>query len=442
MQTNTNRRDFFRYAALNIMGMIGLSCYILADTYFVARGLGADGLAALNLAIPIYSFVHGSGLLFGVGGATKYAVFCGQRNRSMADRAFSRTLELAGLFAVLYFFAGLVFAGGITQLLGVDGAVLDMTRTYIRMILLFAPAFMLNDILVCFVRNDGNPKLAMTAMLTGSFSNIILDYIFIFPCQMGLFGAVLATGLAPVISIFILLIHFRRETHFRYIRERGSTRLAVSILALGVPSLVTEVASGVTMIVLNVIILGLQGNMGVAAYGVIANLSLVAVSIYTGLAQGMQPLVSTSYGQKDPQSVRLFLRYALITMFMISVVVYSGIYWFADPIAGAFNQAGNETLQHMAVYGLKLYFTAMPFAGFNIILAMYFTATERPVPAQLISLLRGILFLLPVAFLLSALLEMTGVWLALTVTEGFVAALAVVLLCKSAGAIDPDQRYG
>lgn len=442
MQTNTNRRDFFRYAALNIMGMIGLSCYILADTYFVARGLGADGLAALNLAIPIYSFVHGSGLLFGVGGATKYAVFCGQGNRSLADMAFSRTLELAGLFAVLYFFTGLVFAGGITQLLGADGPVFDMTRTYIRIILLFAPAFMLNDILVCFVRNDGNPKLAMTAMLTGSFSNIILDYIFIFPCQMGLFGAVLATGLAPVISIFILLIHFRRETHFRYIRERGSTRLAVSILALGVPSLVTEVASGVTMIVLNVIILGLQGNTGVAAYGVIANLSLVVVSIYTGLAQGMQPLVSTSYGQKDPQSVRLFLRYALITMFMISVVVYSGIYWFADPIAGAFNRAGNELLQHMAVYGLKLYFTAMPFAGFNIILAMYFTATERPVPAQLISLLRGILLLLPVAFLLSALLEMTGVWLALTVTEGFVAALAAVLLCKSAGAIDPDQRYG
>lgn len=432
MQTTTNRRDFFRYAALNIMGMIGLSCYILADTYFVARGLGADGLAALNLAIPIYSFVHGSGLLFGVGGATKYAVFCGQGNHFLADRAFSRTLELAVLFAVLYIFIGFVFAGGITQLLGANGMVFDMTRTYIRIILLFAPAFMLNDVLVCFVRNDGNPKLAMTAMLTGSFSNIILDYIFIFPCQMGLFGAVLATGLAPVISIFILLIHFRRETHFRYIRERESTCLTVSILALGVPSLVTEVASGVTMIVLNVIILGLQGNTGVAAYGVIANLSLVVVSIYTGLAQGMQPLVSTAYGKKKPQSVRLFLRYALITMFMISVVVYSGIYWFADPIAGAFNWAGNEPLQHMAVYGLKLYFTAMPFAGFNIVLAMYFTATEHPVPAQLISLLRGILLLLPVAFLLSALLEMTGVWLALTVTEGCVAALAVALLCKSA----------
>lgn len=432
MKKKTNRRNFFRYATLNIMGMLGLSCYILADTYFVAGGLGADGLTALNLAIPIYSFVHGSGLLFGVGGATKYAVFCGQGNRHLADTVFSHTLMLAGLFAALYFFAGLFLAGGITSILGAEGRIFYMTKTYIRVILLFAPAFMLNDLFVCFVRNDGAPKLSMAAMLTGSFSNIILDYIFIFPCRMGIFGAVLATGLAPVISVSILSAHFRQKAHFRFIRAGRNGRLAGAIFALGVPSFVTEVASGVVMMVLNSIILTLQGNTGVAAYGVIANLSLVAVSVYTGLAQGMQPLVSMAYGKKDGQSVRLFLRYALITMLMISVGVYSGIYWFAEPIVGAFNRAGNDLLQHMAVYGLKLYFTAMPFAGFNIVSAMYFTAAERPVPAQLISLLRGIVLLLPMAFLLSALLEMTGVWLALTVTESCVAVLAAGLLCKRA----------
>lgn len=430
MQSNKNRRDFFRYASLNMIGMIGLSCYILADTYFVAGGLGADGLAALNLAIPIYSFVHGSGLLLGVGGATKYAVFRGQGDRYRADGAFSHTLELAGLFAALYLLAGLLGAESFTQLLGADSRIFEMTQTYIRVILLFAPAFIMNDVLVCFVRNDGNPRLSMAAMLTGSFSNIILDYIFIFPCRMGILGAVLATGLAPVVSVLILCRHFRRDAHFRFIRGKRSVRLVGTVLALGIPSLVTEVASGVTMIVLNSIILGLRGNTGVAAYGVIANLSLVAVSIYTGLAQGMQPLVSTAYGKKDGYSTRLFLRYALLTMLVISIVVYGGIYWFADPIAGAFNRAGDERLQHMAVYGLKLYFTAMPFTGFNIVLSMYLTAAEQPVPAQLISLLRGILLLVPMAFVLSTLLEMTGVWLALAVTEASVSMLAAVLRCK------------
>ena len=67
-------REFARYASLNVLGMIGLSCYILADTYFISLGMGADGLAALNLAIPVYSFIHGSGLMVGMGGGTKYSI--------------------------------------------------------------------------------------------------------------------------------------------------------------------------------------------------------------------------------------------------------------------------------------------------------------------------------------------------------------------------------
>lgn len=63
-------REFSRYVALNVLGMLGISCYILADTFFVANALGSDGLAALNLAIPVYNFIHGAGLLLGIGGVT------------------------------------------------------------------------------------------------------------------------------------------------------------------------------------------------------------------------------------------------------------------------------------------------------------------------------------------------------------------------------------
>ena len=139
--------------------------------------------------------------------------------------------------------AGFFLSGDITSLLGADRAVFSMTKTYLRVIMLFAPAFILNDICICFVRNDGNPRLSMFAMLTGSLSNIILDYLFIFPLDMGIFGAVLATGMAPVISMLVLSIHWLKGKNRFHLQKTGmSPELIFSILPLGFPSLITELA--------------------------------------------------------------------------------------------------------------------------------------------------------------------------------------------------------
>lgn len=140
--------------------------------------------------------------------------------------------------------------------------------------------------LICFVRNDGNPQLAMAATITGSISNIILDYIFIFPCRMGIFGAVFATGLAPAIGILVMAPHWlKKEKGFHVTATGLNARIAAINLSLGFPSLLGQLSSGIVMIVFNFLILGLTGNTGVAAYGVVANISLVVVSIFTGIAQ-------------------------------------------------------------------------------------------------------------------------------------------------------------
>lgn len=428
MEQRSYLRDFLFYTALNVLGMMGLSCYILADTFFISKGLGANGLAALNLAIPIYSFIHGSGLMLGIGGATKYSIFKGQRAHKNADQVFSNTLYAGGILILIFLSAGLFLSGKITVLLGADEEIYAMTKTYLQVILLFSPAFMMNDILICFVRNDGSPSLSMTAMLVGSFANIILDYIFIFPMGLGIFGAVLATGFAPVISMMILSIHWlKKRSHFRFKWIKPQPKMMGSMLALGVPSLISEVASGIVIIVSNMIILKLLGNVGVAAYGVVANLSLVVVSVYTGIAQGMQPLVSKSYGYGDAKGIQKTLGYALITMGAVSAVIYAGILLFADPIAGIFNSEQNLKLQKIAVDGLKLYFLAVPFVGFNIVISMFFTSTEKAVPAQMVSLLRGMILIIPMAFLFSSLWGITGVWITFPVTEGIVALLGFVL---------------
>ena len=287
---------------------------------------------------------------------------------------------------------------------------------------------MANDTLICFVRNDGNPKLSMIGMLTGSFSNIILDYIFIFPLNMGILGAVLATGLAPVISLIVLSKHWlTKQNQFHLVRIKPSFRLTGTIISLGVPSFITEMASGIVMIVFNTIILHLQGNIGVAAYGVVANLSLVVISIYTGIAQGTQPILSRAYGYGDCESQKQILKYALKTMLVISFGIYLFFLLAANPIVNTFNSEQNIQLQEIAVAGLKLYFTAIPFVGFNIIISSYFTSTENALPAQIISLSRGFLIIIPMAFFLSFILKMMGVWLSFPVTECFVTLTGIAL---------------
>lgn len=418
MENKLYFREFLKYSSLNVLGMIALSCYILADTFFVSKALGADGLAALNLAIPVYSFINGSGLMIGMGGGIKYSIAKSQGAAQRADQTFTNSAVLTAVIAACFFLTGLLVSGPLALLLGADGTVYEMTRTYLQVILLFAPMFMTNNLLLCFIRNDGAPQLSMAAMITGSLSNVVLDYVFMFPFGMGIFGAVLATGLAPVISILVLSPYlFRRKNQFHLRKCRISGKLALGIFSSGLPSLITEVSSGIVIIVFNTIILGIAGNIGVAAYGVIANLSLVVMSIYTGISQGIQPLLSSGYGTGNRKKIQSVLRYALVSAVLISAVVYVCVFFGADPIAAVFNSEQNATLQSIAVTGLKIYFTACVFAGFNIILSVYFTSTENALPAHIISILRGFVVIIPMAFLLSAAAELLGVWAAFPATE-------------------------
>lgn len=184
--------EFARYAGAQVAGMFGLSLYILADTFFISRALGTAGLAALNLALPVYHAVTGVGVMLGVGSSVAFAV---ARGRGETDHTPVRAALVCGVaLSLLFALVGLTASAPLARLLGTDDAVFAMTEVYLRVILLFAPPFIVNQILQAFVRTDGSPRLSMLAMLGGSAANILLDYVFLFPLKLGMFGAVLATG--------------------------------------------------------------------------------------------------------------------------------------------------------------------------------------------------------------------------------------------------------
>jgi len=424
------RKEFSRYVTMNILGMLGLSCYILADTYFVAGWLGENGLAALNLAIPVYSLISGAGLMLGMGGGAKYTILKSCHEFEQGSLIFTNTIYLGIFISLLFEIIGILFINQIVILLGADENTFEMSSIYLKILLLCSPFFLLNQILICFVRNDGNPKITMIAMLTGSFSNIILDYGFIYLLHGGMKGAVIATCLSPVISIAVISPYFiKKQNQFHLVKMLPEIPQMTRILMIGAASFVTEVSGGIIMIVFNLLIYHLAGNTGIATYGIIANISLVIISIDTGIAQGIQPLVSYETGKNNHKNIIKIIKHALFLEIVLSIFIYFFLFIFASAIVSVFNKENNSTLQELAINGIRLYFTGCGLAGMNIIIASFLASCEKPIQSNLISMLRGIILMIPLSFLL-ARWGLLGVWLTYPITEFLTGIMSIIFLVK------------
>ncbi|WP_294412525.1 MATE family efflux transporter [uncultured Ruminococcus sp.] len=423
------RHDFFRYILANVISSLGVSVYILIDTFFISRGMGSEGLTALNLSLPVFNFINGFGLMFGIGGGSKFSMLYCRTERKETDaiytNAFAAMLAIAALFEIL----GTFFSKQVTHLLGADASIFDMSQSYIKTILLFSPAFLMNNLMACFMRNDSAPRLTMLGMLTGCFVNVILDYVFIFRFDMGMRGAALATCISPFISMGVMSIHFITGWNafsLRFIVPSLST--IKEIVSLGLHSFFSEVSGGIVIMIFNFVIYRISGNTGIAAYGVITNIAIIFTAIYAGIASGIQPLMCRYHGRSDTSAIRYVLRLALRTAVIFSVFAYTAVFFGTSYIVGVFNSSGSSMLKSIAETGLREYFLFMPFMGANTILSVYFTSKEMPKQAQLISLMRGTILIIPFAFIAYILRSMTGVWLTVPIAEMITAFVGMSIL--------------
>lgn len=426
---------FTKYVSFNIIGMLGISCYILADTFFVAKALGALGLASLNFAIAVYSIMNGAGLMIGIGGATAFSIFKGKGENK--NNAFLCSVISGAVFAFIFIMAALLFSEDISFLLGADKSTVEYTNIYIKTLLLFSPFFLLNNIVITFVRNDNNPQLAMFAMLVSSFSNIILDYIFMFIFSWEMFGAVIATCFSPIISLLILSLHFiRKKNTFKLNFNKVNFSEIFNVLKLGTSSLVCELASSVSLIVFNLILAKTEGNIDVAAYGIIANIAFVVTSVFTGIAQGTQPLVSTCYGSGEFKKLSEILKLSVISSAVLSAIIYVILFAFTNEVVSAFSE-NDVILENIAISGVRLYFTGFFFAGINIVATAILSASSKYKTALLLSVLRSCIVLIPAVIIMNAIIGIIGIWLSFTITELIV--FAVVIVCTKGLFVKKDK---
>lgn len=411
-------RTLFQYISLNVLSMTGLSLYVLADTFFIANGVGSQGLVALNLIIPAYNLINGTGLLLGVGGATVYSIATGAGNSEKGNRIFTQTLCLGIVLGIVYTVLGLFASRQVAVLLGAEGELISLASNYIKVMLLFSCAFILNNIMVSFLRNDYAPNLAMSAMLVGCLSNVVLDYVMIYPLDLGMTGAALATGTAPLVGLFICSLHlFRKKNHFHFKRIPFKASEIGNFLFTGVPSFINELSSGLIIFLFNQVILGIAGADGVAAYGITTNVALVFIAILTGISQGIQPVLSVNFGAGREEQVRKIMIIGCSVSMIAGIVFLCVTQIFPGQIASFFIDSQDNHLFNMAIQSIQIYFIGFLFSGINIAMISCFSAIAKPKSSFILAFLRGFALIAALIFPLSEIWGLIGVWMTVPLTE-------------------------
>lgn len=425
IKNSTN--SFIKYVSLSIFSMVGVSAYFLADTFFIANGVGILGLTALNLALPIFGVVNGLGLMFGMGCATKYKLYKSQGQNKEANSCVTVGLIMEAIFSLVIVLVGVFAAEGLSKALGADESTLQLTMDYLKTILIGAPLFMFNHFFICLTRNDGMPSISMIAMMLSNLTNIVLDYVFIYPLKMSMFGAALATVISPIVSTIFLLISLAfRKNHYGLGKPKLEFKTPLHIAKLGVPSLIGELSSGIVCLLFNMLILPISGNIGVAAYGVIANVSLVCFAIFTGISQGIQPIISHAQGSGNRSLIRKTYLKGVTLALALALAMYIFLVTMDDWVISVFNKDGNEQLISIAKEGILLYFLALFVSGVNYVTIALFSSVDKPKQAVCISLMRGIVAIVPTVFLMSYLLKMKGIWLSLMIAELITLVITVI----------------
>ena len=420
-------RLFFKYLAPSISATLVTSIYILADTVMIGRGVGAIGVAALNIILPMFSLFFGTGILLGVGGGVLFSVSKGKGDERGARQYFTVAFFCAVVLSVFYVAGSLLFFEPITRFLGSTAAMKEYVDEYGYYICIGAPAFLLSSFLQAFVRNDKAPHRAMAAVIAGGVSNVILDYIFIFPWHMGMAGAAIASIIGTLITIVILLTHFLSPANTLKLCQGGRPAMAGRVVVSGLSSFLIELANGAIIFLFNRQLLSYVGDLGVVVYGIISNSALIVNSVCNGIGQALQPIAAVNFGAGNGERVEKTRHLGMAAALAAGILFMSFGLFFPQVITEVFVKADDEILQ-MAVPAVRVYFISFSAMGLNILLGTYFQSVMKPAYALVICLLRGLIFSGLFVFLLPLVFGVEGIWMTMPVTEAFTLVVGLGLL--------------
>lgn len=434
MSKDSIKSMYFRYLSAAFGSAMISSIYGVVDMAMVGQYQGADGTAALAVVAPIWNIIYSLGLLMGIGGSVMFSTLRGisRQNQRRSNEYFTVALIGAGILSLICWIGCIFFDRELLMLFGADEILLPLAMRYMMPVKFVVPSFLMTQVLAAFLRNDGVPELATKAVLFGGIFNILADYVFVFVMRMGIMGAGLATALGSVLSLMLMLTHFRskRNTLFLQKPEKLMSKLK-SISVTGFSTFFVDVAMGILTVLFNRQIMKYFGTSALSVYGIMINVSTFVQCCAYSIGQASQPIISTNYGAKQGKRINETLKYALTTAAVFGIVWTLLVFAFPNQIVSTF-MSPNEEILRIAPAIICTYGSSFLLLPLNIFSTYYFQAILKPLPAFLVSVGRGAIVSSMFILLLPMVAGVNSLWLAMPLTEMLVAVYVIFkLICYS-----------
>lgn len=432
---------FRRIFIPTLLGMVSSVVLNITDGAFVGHGVGSDALAAVNIVAPVYMLITGIGLMFGIGGSVVASIHLSKDDTKAARINITQSYLGCLLVGILLAALILCYREETCRLFGASDMLVGLASDYIFWIALFQPLCMMAEAGLFAIRLDGWPRLAAAVHIITALLNVVLDYVFIFPLDMGLEGAAIATASCYGLCGLTCLVYnaFFAQTlrlyHLKF--SMTSVRLTLRNLAyqvrLGLSAFIGEMALTVLFITGNYMFISYLGEDGVAAFSVACYCTPIIFMLANSITQSAQPIISFGYGQHVPERVLQAARISLFTAVGGGIGIVLLLALGAPQIAAIFLPEGCAA-RTLCADGLPLFALSALFTIVNVVCVGYYQSIERSTRATIFTLLRGFVFMIPAFLLLPGLIGTSGLWLALPLAE-FLTTLCIMVMT-----LKPSQK--
>lgn len=428
---------FRRLLIPTLLGTLAISAMTAIDGIVIGHGVGAEGVAAVNIIVPVYQIVSGIGLMIGAGCSVVASIHLSKGKVKVARLNVTQAIVGMTLALALMCLAMLLYPKATARLLGSSETLLPQVTDYLLWML---PGFLLDAwtmVGLFAIRLDGSPKYAMWCNILPAFANGFLDWLFVFPLGMGVKGAAIATSIAIGVGAVMAMVYlFFVAKDLRFISLKLSRKsLALSVRNLGYQcrigssSLLGELTMAVLIFIGNLVFMRHLGDDGVGAFGIACYYAPFFFMIGNAVAQSAQPIISYNYGAGQPdrvhQAVRLLLSTAVGIGFAVTMLFVFAPHWLVALFVDTQSRSGQ-----IAIDGFPYFATGVVCFIVNVAVIGYYQSIERMRQATLFVFLRGFALLVPSYLLLPELLGVNGAWLAMPLTEALTLAIVMATASK------------
>lgn len=424
---------YLRFLIPSLGSVMVMSIYTLTDAIVIGKGVGADALAALSITTPLLCILMAMGILFGVGGSVQMSVHRGTGNYEKANRFF--TLSFIAL-AVVSLVLWCVYGFGmplLLRLMGANDTLYPYAMDYMKFINMFLPVAVFSNYIAIFVRADSDPNRAMFGVILGGIVNIVLDIVFVFPLQMGIGGAALASAIGMVIQVVVGISHFfSRKNELNFVKPDSLFSSIVKIIRNGVPSFFNEFANGFIVLLFNIQILKYCGESALSVYSVISNCVILFNSLFTGVGQSVQPIIATNYGAGEWTRIKKVRNMAFLTIVIMGTVFSLCGILFPEAVCSVFMNI-DEEMKSIAQSGLRIYFIAFLPMGINLLTSYYLQSILSVNKSLCISLLRNVILSSIAIIAFPLIFGNNSLWTVMPIVECIVLLLSLLFLRKQNG---------